>query len=56
MADPTQVAEPVGFILAVGTDQHRAQLPDNRVELTAGQALVGQDDHGPQRGSSSSSR
>jgi hypothetical protein len=49
LADPAQVAEPVGLVLAVGADQHRAQVPDHRVELPAGQALVGQDDHaGPQ--------
>lgn len=39
LAHPAQVAEPGGLVAAVGSSQDRAQLPDNRVELAAGQPL-----------------
>jgi hypothetical protein len=45
LADPTQGAEPVRLITAVGAGQDRTQVADDPFELAAGQPLVGQHHH-----------
>ena len=45
LPDPSDLAEPAGFVLAVRTDQVRAEVVgDERFEVFAGEALVSDDD------------